>query len=364
MKSREYTTAIAVAVIVLALSGCAADVPHSAGPDPATTSASPTPTASASALAIDCASLTSDQAVSALLGVSASRADAGARAISDVTRTYSQLAAAGGASCLWGGPGADDVEKPSAVLTIDVLPKADGAWQRLAEWYPASAIPGADYSGHPSRGGDCTQNYCHTNILVGDVWIAAEASSPQRATISETDFHTLMQNAVDVIAPIAGSATGVVPNAPHPACTDDAYAAAAATSFGVPVASFVAPENIFRIEAAVGLVPGAEFCPYQPSADGSGGVLVNLTVIPGGAEAFTHYRRHLAEAGVAVSDVSFASGGQTHAAIQRTVPGVEWATTTVDVLSGTDWLSVASTNVDRDPAPGTVAFAQWVVEHR
>jgi hypothetical protein len=62
--------------------------------------------------------------------------------------------------------------------------------------------------------------------------------------------------------------------------------------------------------------------------------------------------------------VSFISGGKTYNAIQHTVPGVEWATTSVDLLFGEDWLTVSSTNVYQDPAAGTVSFAKWVVANR
>ncbi|WP_426516024.1 hypothetical protein ACPPVQ_15490 [Diaminobutyricibacter sp. McL0618] len=363
MWRQAYLAALAgAALVVVVLSGCAAgdaQEPSATG----TSAADPTPTPR-KGLAFDCASLASNDAVSALLGVDAGAIDAGVRAVSDIGRTFSQLEAAGGGSCLWGTPEAADVEKHGASVTIDVLPNSDGAWAKLAEWYPSTSTPGADYGSYPSRGGDCAQNYCHTNILVGNVWVAGEASSPTRPSISESEFHALMQHAVDVLAPIAGAATGVVPDAPHPACMADEYGAAAAASFGVPQASFRAPENMFRIEAAVGLVPGAEYCPYHPSHDGSGGVLVSLTVIPGGTAAFDHYRDLLATQGAEVTELTLESGGNTAHAIQRTIPGVEWATTSVDVMSGDDWLSVSAPMTTAGAASGSVAFTNWVLAHR
>ena len=271
-----------------------------------------------------------------------------------------ELEAAGGGSC-WGSPEAADIEKHGATLTIEVLPNADGAWTKLAEWYPSTSTPGANYGSYPSRGGDCAQNYCQTNVLVGNVWVAGEASSPTRPAISESEFHALMQDAGRCDRPARRRSDGCCARS----AASGMYGRRVCGRSGVELRRgkcFIPRAgNVFRIEAAVGLVPGAEFCPYLASLDGSGGVLVSLTVIPGGASAFEHYRDLLASEGAERDRGVARLGRKTYHGIQRTIPGVEWATTSGDVVSGNDWLSVSSPTVNTNAAVGTVAFSTWVL---
>ena len=115
MRTGAYTGVAGVVVatvLAIVLSGCAARASEEPTRAP-TSAATPTPTKDL-ALALDCATLASNDAVSSLLGVDAGAIDAGIRAVTDINRTFSQLEAAGGGSCLWGSPEAADIEKHGA----------------------------------------------------------------------------------------------------------------------------------------------------------------------------------------------------------------------------------------------------------
>jgi hypothetical protein len=347
-------TAVLCAIGLVLLAGCTPETTH---PTQTSTSSTVKPTASAAAEVVPaCDELLSGQDASALLGtdVAVSHGDALDSVVQPIAY---RLAAAAGTSCTW----AAQAGAAGTQLSVELLPGAGAAWDTVATWYPATSEQGANYGTYQSRGGDCEATPatadCHTNVLVAQNWLSVTASSAAPTALTEARFHQTVQQIVPVAAKAAAKSS-IPGRLGKTVCASPDYATAAARAYGSPVASLSPPENIFRVEAALLLVPGAELCPFQPSTDGSGGIMVTLEATPNARKQFDAYRALLTAAGTASTPVSVA--GSPEPGIGRTIPFAGSPQYALDVLKGDDWLRFTSDDIDSASAHAR-AFATWVL---
>jgi hypothetical protein len=316
---------------------------------------------------VSCDQLSSAAAASDLLGVSSAAIDPQLRNLNSFNDDDRKIDAAGGTTCIWGSETAANPESTDAShLTVRVLPNAASAWDTLAGFYPDTSAPGAEYDGYASRDDYCSADRtgasCATNVLVGHTWLAVGATSYAPGSLTPESFRSAVITMIPAVEKLGDVAPATGADPLRAACYADGYAAAVATSFGVPQASLAEIENMFRVEAAVGLRPGSQFCPYQPSVDGSGGFVASLTVIPTATTQFAEYRQLLATQGIPATELPLTSAGSTVTGVGRSFTSYGTARYTFDFLSEDAWVSIKTTDGPAAPAH-SAAFAQWVLDH-
>lgn len=371
--------AVTASVAALALSGCASAKPSAAPTDRAASASTPTAKPApnpgpvpAARTVPGCEELATPSALGRLLGADVTALDAHRRDLADTTLSY-EIEAAGGLSCLWGESGAlDPRDYDAARFEVQVLPHADAAWKAL----PASSMgrgttPGADYDGHPSRGGNCDigngQSLCWTNVFVNGEWLAATANSTTPGALTEAAFHATVLAMVPTLEHYAPASNDTATPAPAPSagdslCLSDETAAAMQSSFGVRTASYAGIETAMRIQDALLFVPGREYCPFQSPADG-GDFLAAYTVTPHAATQFAAFAALLKAQPIDVATVPLTGA-------QGATSGLGWSSTRssdvpsyrLDFLDGDDWVQVYAPYSAAAPAQ-TAAFAQWYLGH-
>ena len=264
-------TAAAAAILALAalaaLSGCAqTGTPHPSESQASTATAAPAADATAKSLTppIACDTLTTADAVRALVGGTGDP-----QTLTDLAPNHAVadpwlLGAANGSFCAWGGVQALREESgqwdPSVI--VELLPHAGDVWSTLATASSPSA--GARYSGGSSLGGGCGTETppvsCTTNVLVGDIWLAVSARDTHG--ISEQVFHDYVQGIVTRVA------TMPTPSAPpalkvRPACDDPALTAKIASAYGVKAITVDSSDNPFTIADAAERLTSASSCHYD-----------------------------------------------------------------------------------------------------
>lgn len=339
----------ALAVLAaLALAGCSAlGLPDPAGSPTRT----PTPTPTTEPFALDCPSVVAAADLDALFGAKpAPLASPPGLLDGSAARGPLALRAVGGADCRW-AHGAD-------TLTVRVLPHAGATWARLAEIYPDSATPGADYDGGVSLGGDCTLTptvWCRTNVLAGDAWLAVDLSAKAVPGLTESGFHDAVQRMLPTVT--AAVASRPVPPAGQALdCNADDLRTELQTAFDRPAVTSMGVEESFRIDAAVLLTGGTTICQFQPNDDGSGGYLGSLSVLRDGAAAYETLRSAVLRDHPDAQGATITVGGDT-------VPALVWNGTTegmpfgaAEALVGTAWIEFRSLDTDTDRS---LQLVQW-----
>ena len=354
---------LVLAAAALILSGCAtqtASLQPGAMPEPVS-SPSASPSTPADPTVPSCDQLTSPAAVGSLFGhdvvaISDHLLDLGQ------TRTGYLLESVGGVSCAWGDPatlgtGAAGFQG----LVIDVLPHAAAAWDTLAGWYPATSTTGAPYGDYPSRGGNCDDgariSFCQTNILVGENWITVTAKSAT-PSFTQAAFREAAEQVISGLGDVLATPKSTVPVIGPPTCASQDYEDAVASSFTTPIATYRAPENIFRIEAAAGQAADLQNCSYVDAADGSGHPVVSLSVVPNAAKQLTEFRELLAAQKIATDTVPIGSGDAT--ATGRSYNSSGTARYVLDFEWGGSWVTISTR--DTEPARAHAAnLAGWIV---
>ncbi|MFF1878471.1 hypothetical protein [Leifsonia sp. NPDC058230] len=282
---------VGAAVTLLAVSGCSAGGGAPAAQPP---SVSATPTPSATPSGVDCSALLSDDDVSALLGSTVGTVDPNLAAATGKSVGWLAgyaIEAVQGANCVWGEPGTEWTwhygSQQEPVFALHALPHAQAAW---AELRPEGGAPGAAYVGGESFGGSCADGTCHTDVLAGNWWLSADASSA-KGVMTERAFHDQVQKAVTALLALPEPAAVSVHNAIVDACVSDEYAAAVTQSFDVPQASFMGREYQFGMASAVWYATVTGGCAFQPSLDGSGGFLMSAWVVPDAKRTFGEFAR-------------------------------------------------------------------------
>ena len=366
-RRRALLAAGALALLASALTGCAALGIDVIG-GPASTRATETvPSGPPAAPALDCSQFASENTVAALLGAHAAAADPPAGTLTGVASSGGYAAsAAGGGWCSWG----DDttvfpLPKTWRALTVTLLPHAQDAWTKLAENYPAAAANGADYDGGVSRGGSCSTptttspgSECRTNVLVGSSWLEVRAGASD-VPIAESDFHAFVQGMLPAAARFDASVPVVTAPAPL-ACADPEWLAELKSVFGLSAVSSLGSEGSFDLRTAAHLDGAAMSCAYQPSEDGSGGLLGTLSVLRNSAGSYATYRHAAISTGGSAAGVhsgSITAAGQTVPTVVRTEQDGSTSTTVVDALVGTTWIQFAAADADEDTV---AAYVTWV----
>ncbi|WP_158865303.1 hypothetical protein [Leifsonia sp. AG29] len=386
--TRKPVAAAFGAALALLLSGCAAlgfGAPSS----------SPLPTSSVPPAkpAIDCASLTTEQAVTTLLG---GPADPEAQPWSALSAAAARgpfaVIASGGGWCGWGpdpaspsasassasptagAPAAPPTATPGATasskaalaprgVAVAVIPGAADAWKRLAAAHPDAATAGADYDGGVSLGGDCSGpstaaagNECHTNVLVGGSWVAVTAYASDRLVV-EKSFHEFVQSLIPQITQFDKTAK-VAATAPTLPCADQPWLDSVRDALGLDAVSSEGAEESFRQTDALLTARGMTLCNYRAGTDGSGRHVGTLSVIADGAQAYEQYRAEVVSLDTEAHAGSITVGGQQIPTLARTItaPGIPDATAVDAVVHGA-WIEFTAPAADDD---SVASYVQWV----
>lgn len=288
-------------------------------------------------------------------------------------RSPFSLEFAGGSTCEWGTPGADNPTDGShSTLTIQVLPDAAAVWNQTAKTYAYrnESDIGAPYGPYESRGGDCVRDQCKTNVLVGSTWLAVTAVGQGMSPASQSSFHAFVQGLIPRVE--AFDAHGAADRTPVTSapldCVSDAYTSALAASFGIPGAESRGVEEQFRLEAGAlfsNVEPshGMTLCQYQPT-DGTGGDLGVLSVLPNSSALFDQLSDTLASANIVTDLVPLTSGSQQLSGMGHKIGGY-YNLYAVDVLVDGDWIEYVGGGAnDGHVAAHTAAYVQWVIDHR
>ncbi|MFE4950433.1 hypothetical protein ACFQ9V_10035 [Leifsonia sp. NPDC056665] len=351
----------AIVTVMAALSGCAGQGSRGeVSQDRPITSPSPAPTPAGS-MSLDCDRLFAPAELAGLLGpvhtASGSTSEQGLAALADVDRAAARgplaLIAVGGAECVW--------THGDSRLTVQVLPHAADSWAGLADAYAHAAAPGAAYAGGESRGGDCVVfegggMSCHTNVLVGEAWLAVEVSSVSAQGATEASFHDAVQRMLPAVAEAAASAPAAA-TGPVPACGADDLRRQQEQAFGRPAITNMGVEETFRIEAAVLQAGATGLCEFQPSADGSGGWFSDASVLRRASNVFEAHTAAARAVDPAATTRTITVGG-------RSIPVLLWhrtfditPLTTADALIDGAWLQYRTVDPNDD---GAVAMMAWL----
>lgn len=321
-------------------------------PDPgATPTRTPTPTPTTHPFALDCPAVVSAADLTALFGAKPAVVTSPSGFLDGaVARGPLALRAVGGADCRW-AHGAD-------TLTVRVLPHAGATWARLAELYPNTATPGADYDGGVSLGGDCTLTptvWCRTNVLAGDAWLAVDLTAKAVPGLTEAGFHDAVQR---MLPPV----TAAVASRPAPAtgepldCNADDLRQKLQTTFDRAAVTSMGVEERFRIDAAVLLTGGTTVCQFQPNDDGSGGYLGSLSVLRDGAATYETFRSAVLRDHPDAQGTTITVGGDTVPALvwNGTADGIPFGA--AEAVVGSAWIEFRSIDTDADRS---LALVQW-----
>ncbi|MFF1878472.1 hypothetical protein [Leifsonia sp. NPDC058230] len=350
INTKAYLAVLASAAALVLLSACTAPVSTpEAGPNTGVPAPAATPSPLPPLSGVDCSALLSVDDVSTLLGSTVGTVDpnlAAAAGTLDGWLTNFAIQAAHGATCVWGQPGTEwtgiggGETKP--VFGLSVLPLAQAAWNSLR---PRSATPGAAYVGGESLEGRCLGDSCSTNVLVGNWWLTADASSPSGA-MTERAFHDAVQNAVTALAALPEPTAVSVHNAIVDACSTEAYASAVARSFEVPEAVFWAGEVGFGLQSAVRFTTASSGCSYESSLKPYFG-MTWAVVIPDGKRLFGELAK------LARQNPSVTEFGRTPN------PESEYPWFELYALVGNDWVTVTA-HAAPDAERHCRAFVEWL----
>ncbi|WP_431277898.1 hypothetical protein [Leifsonia poae] len=345
---RRSATVLVALVAVVILSGCAAG--GAAQPTTPPASALATATPAAVKAAVKCGDLLSDSDVQKLVGSEIVTVNPNLAAASGKKfgwRDGYAIEAVQGANCVWGEPGAEWTAliplNGEPLFALQALPHAKAAWTELR---PASGASGAAYTGGESYGGSCGGGVCHTDVLVGEWWLSADASS-SNASLTERGFHNEVQKAVTALGTLPVPPAESVHNPIADACGSDAYTAAVKQSFAVPEASSFGRETQFGIGSAIQLATASGGCNYQPSNDGSGGSLMSAFVIPDAKALFAEFAQ--------------LAGQSTSTEFGRTTmnDNADTATSEYYALVGNDWVTIYA-QPEPDSESHSKTFIDWL----
>jgi hypothetical protein len=276
------------------------------------------------------------------------------------SRTGYSLESVGGVACAWSD--ADTVDTDTADfqgLVVEVLPHSAAAWDTLASWYPATSMVGASYGEYGSRGANCDDaakaSFCQTNVLVGENWLTVTAKSAT-PSFTQSTFRATVGQMIPVLDDVLTMPKSTVAVVVPPACASESYEDAVASSFHIPVAAYRVPENIFRIEAAVGQIADLQDCTYMDAADGSGDFVASVAVVPDAAEQLAEFRELLKAQKLAIETVPI---GDT-SATARSYDRYGTARYELDFELGGSWVTIGTRDTESARAHAA-ALAGWIL---
>lgn len=332
-RSRAVLVVGGAAALVALLSGCVSAPAPAKGPSGSAT-ASATPTGTPTVAATACDTVTTPDAVRALVGGSGEPQTFTDLQPGDADSGPWPILAANGSYCAWGGLGPlrfDHQQDPSVV--VQTLPHARNAWQQLVD--EATPTPGAAYTGGEARGGNCQATTCSTNVLVGDTWLAVTATSA--TALAEPTFHAAVQGMVTALgkAPVPSALPKL---ASRPACDDAGIVAALSTAYGLTtVHPSAANPPPFSVREAANRLDSAFRCDYRAADTEAPRWAVEITGLSNAATVFT-------AAATASPDVTTRSpltiDGVTGEAATWSFQTEDSWMTVVDVLHDGSWLQV------------------------